>query len=136
MNPESGEGRLYLFVYGTLRRAAHTRWSRFLAEKSSFEGLGRTRGELFHLDGYPGMVAARDDDSWVRGEVCLLEGPAVLATLDAYEGCAPGDEKPYEFEREPVNVAMEDGRTLQAWAYFYRWGTEGRARIPSGDFFR
>lgn len=128
MNPDSGHTLLYLFVYGTLRRGAATKWSRFLADRSSFTGFGRTRGVLFQLDGYPGMIAAGHEEAWVRGEICLLDTPSLLAALDEYEGD--------EFERQQVAVELDDGRTVQAWAYLYRGETEGRASIVSGDYLR
>jgi gamma-glutamylcyclotransferase (GGCT)/AIG2-like uncharacterized protein YtfP len=59
----------YLFVYGTLRRAADTEWSRFLIAASRLVDSGRTHGALFNLGGYPGMTVSMDDDVWVRGEV-------------------------------------------------------------------
>jgi gamma-glutamylcyclotransferase (GGCT)/AIG2-like uncharacterized protein YtfP len=100
----------YLFVYGTLRFTAGTEWSKFLSANSSFIGAGRTRGVLFQFEGYPGMTIRTDDDAWVGGEVHLLHDPsAVLPLLDAYEGC--------EFERQVVTVALDSGKTVEAWAY-------------------
>src|ERR1700681_2342398 len=91
----------YLFVYGTLRSAAGTEWSRFLASASRFAGPGRTRGALFQLDGHPGMIVRAYHDAWVSGEVCFLnEASSTLAALDAYEGCGPGDPPPHKFERQ------------------------------------
>jgi gamma-glutamylcyclotransferase (GGCT)/AIG2-like uncharacterized protein YtfP len=125
----------YLFVYGSLRRAAGTEWSRFLTSASRFAGPGRTRGALFQLDGHPGMVAGEHQRGWVNGEVCLLnESSSALAVLDAYEGCGPGDRQPHSFERQVVDVIMDDGKTIRAWAYVYCLDTAGRARILSGDY--
>jgi gamma-glutamylcyclotransferase (GGCT)/AIG2-like uncharacterized protein YtfP len=102
----------YLFVYGTLRAAAGTEWSKFLQSQSDFVDGGRTPGLLFQLDGYPGMTVREDHDAWVRGEVYLLHDPAAtLPRLDAYEGC--------EFERQVVSVTLDHGRTISAWAYIY-----------------
>lgn len=116
----------YLFVYGTLRRGTGTQWVRFLEGASRFISPARARGALFHLGRYPGMVLC-DDDSWVRGEVCLLTSPAAsVAELDAYEGSA--------FERRVLDVLLDDGRTIRAWAYLYALETTGTPRIASGDF--
>ncbi len=41
----------YLFVYGSLRRAACSQWAKFLADASLFVGSGHTQGALFQLDG-------------------------------------------------------------------------------------
>jgi gamma-glutamylcyclotransferase (GGCT)/AIG2-like uncharacterized protein YtfP len=129
----------YLFVYGTLRaiNSAGTEWSRFLTAASRFVGSGRTRGELFHLDGYPGMTVRAGGDAWVSGEVCLLNDPvSALSRLDEYEGCSLSDPLPHEFERQVVTVLLGAGGTVQAWAYIYSLETAGEARIVSGDYLR
>jgi gamma-glutamylcyclotransferase (GGCT)/AIG2-like uncharacterized protein YtfP len=127
----------YLFVYGTLRDAADTQWSRFLTAESKFVGSGRTRGALFHLDGYPGITVSTDEESWVRGEVYLLNDPfSALPLLDAYEGCSPDDPLPHEFERRAVTVQLDSGRGVEAWAYIYSLETQGKARIASGDYLQ
>ena len=132
----SAESR-YLFVYGTLRSAAGTEWSRVLASASRFAGPGRTPGALFQLDGHPGMVVLAHHDARVSGEVYLLnEASSMLAVLDAYEGCGPGDPPPHKFERQVVDVLMDDGQTIQAWVYVYCLDTAGRARILSGDYLQ
>ena len=127
----------YLFVYGTLRRAAATKWSRFLASVSRPVGMGRTRGALFRLNGYPGMVASARDDEWVGGEVVLMNEPSsLLPVLDAYEKCGPADPPPHEYARQVIDVVLDNGQTIRAWAYLYRLGTEDKPRIPAGDYLR
>jgi gamma-glutamylcyclotransferase (GGCT)/AIG2-like uncharacterized protein YtfP len=77
------------------------------------------------------------EDAWVIGEVCLLNEPlSTLAVLDAYEGCGPGDPPPHQFERQVVDVLMDDGQTIGAWVYVYCLDTAGRARILSGDYLQ
>jgi gamma-glutamylcyclotransferase (GGCT)/AIG2-like uncharacterized protein YtfP len=127
----------YLFVYGTLRGAANTEWSRFLIAASHLVGSGRTHGALFHLGGYPGITVCTDDDAWVRGEVYLLNDPSsALPLLDSYEGCSPDDPLPHEFERKGVIVQLDSGRAVEAWAYIYSLETHGKARIASGDYLQ
>ena len=127
----------YLFVYGTLRRSTGTEWSRSLNAMSRFVASGRSRGALFHLGGYPGMTVGQGDDLWVSGEVYLLNDPSsALRVLDAYEGCSPTAPPPHEFERRVVNVLLDDGQLVRAWAYVYSLETAGKARIPSGDFLQ
>ncbi len=125
----------HLFVYGTLRGAAGTEWSKFLAGASRFIGQGRTHGLLFHLDGYPGMTIATDEGAWVSGDVHLLNDPSsALPFLDTYEGCAPGDPLPHEFERQVVRILLDSGLAIEAWAYVYVLETRGKVRIASGDY--
>jgi gamma-glutamylcyclotransferase (GGCT)/AIG2-like uncharacterized protein YtfP len=131
---------LPLFVYGSLRSAADTKWSRFLASVSHFDGAGRTRGRLYQLGGYPGLVVSSpvvssDQNAWVVGEVYSPHEPAsVWPVLDAYEGCGPADSLPYAFERQPVDVLLDNGQTIRAWAYVYCLATADKVRIMSGDY--
>jgi gamma-glutamylcyclotransferase (GGCT)/AIG2-like uncharacterized protein YtfP len=119
----------YLFVYGTLRAATGTKWSRLLTAASRLVGAGRSRGNLFRLVGYPGMKALTEGDAWVAGEVHLLNNPrSTLPELDAYEGS--------EFVRQIVPVLLDDGRTLEAWAYIYCLETATKPQIASGDYLR
>jgi gamma-glutamylcyclotransferase (GGCT)/AIG2-like uncharacterized protein YtfP len=125
----------YLFVYGTLRSDANTEWSRFLNRASVPVGLGRTRGVLLQLDGYPGMVVSADDDAWVSGEVFLLNEPtSSWLVLDSYEGCGFSDPQPHEFEKQIVDVVLDNGKTIRAWAYVYSLNPADKARIRSGDY--
>lgn len=125
----------YLFVYGTLRSVANTEWSQFLSRSSITVGPGRTRGLLFQLDGYPGMVVKTHDDAWVSGEVFLLNEPSTAwPILDSYEGCGASDPPPHEFERQVVDVVLDGGQSIRAWAYVYCLNTEDKERIPSGNY--
>jgi gamma-glutamylcyclotransferase (GGCT)/AIG2-like uncharacterized protein YtfP len=56
-------------------------------------------------------------------------------SLDAYEGCGPGNTLPHEFERQVVTVLLDSGLAVEAWAYIYTLETIGKARITSGDCF-
>ena len=125
----------HLFVYGTLRAAAGTKWSRFLASVSSPVGTARTRGVLFYLGGYPGMALDTPDDGWVIGEVVLMNEPSsLLHILDAYEKCSPDDPAPHEYARRLVDVVLDAGETLRAWVYVYCLDPAGKPRISSGDY--
>ncbi|HTT64427.1 MAG TPA: gamma-glutamylcyclotransferase [Bryobacteraceae bacterium] len=127
----------YLFVYGSLRPGAGTEWSKFLATASDFVGAGRVQGALYQLDGYPGMTVCLDEGAWVTGDVCRLhDSSATLLTLDAYEGCGPGDPVPHEFVRQAVTVLLDSGDTVEAWAYLYARETQSRERISSGDYLQ
>src|ERR1700691_1125932 len=127
----------YLFVYGTLRAATGTEWSKCLTAASHFVGIGRTHGMLFQLAGYPGMTVSSADGPRVVGEVYRLHDPSsMLSSLDAYEGCGPGDPLPHEFERQVVTVILDDALLVQSWAYIYTLETKGNARIASGDYLQ
>lgn len=124
----------YLFVYGTLRRAANHPMHRALAT-SSFIGEGHVGARLFDLGSYPGMMLSRDPDARVTGEVYELPAEAaavVLQTLDEYEGVG-ATSGVQEYERQIVDVSLVTGQTLSAWAYVLVDARRARARIDSGD---
>ncbi|HSH74878.1 MAG TPA: gamma-glutamylcyclotransferase family protein [Longimicrobiales bacterium] len=128
----SGESRV--FVYGTLRKDAWGRAPSPLTRGWTFEGYGTVAGELYDFGAYPGAVPTEEARSRVRGEVHRLpDAGETLRLLDHYEGCGPEDRPPYEFERELVDVALDDGGTVHAWIYWYRRAPRGR-RLSSGDY--
>ena len=82
-------------------------------------------------------VVSPPDDPWVTGEVYSLNDPAsVWTVLDAYEGCGPADPPPHAFERQVVDVLLESGETIRAWAYVYCLATADKVRIVSGDYLQ
>jgi len=125
-----------LFIYGTLRKGgAHGRHD-LLERDARFVARARMRGRLYDLGEYPGLVAS-DADAWAHGDVYELADPrAMLARLDDYEGCGPGDAKPHEYERERREVLMETGACEMAWVYVYRGTLAGKREIRSGDYLR
>ena len=114
----------WLFVYGTLRPAAGTAWSKELLRASRHHQPARMTGVLYDLGRYPGMV--RGGSGWVHGEVVRLRDPeATLSRLDSYEG--------REFKRISAR-AITRSRTVGCWVYVYNGPCCGAARIPGGDY--
>lgn len=125
-----------LFVYGTLRKDSANSVHEMLERNARFVAYARTRGRLYDLGEYPGLIPA-DADSWVHGDLYELADPsAVLARLDEYEGCGPNDPKPHEYERVRREVLMDTGGRETAWVYVYRGGLAGSREIRSGDYCR
>ena len=126
---------LHLFVYGTLRKDALGAQLSPLTRDWSFVGYGSVRGRLYDFGPYPGAVPKTEGTSWVRGELYRLPDSRTLARVDAYEGCGPGDRRPYEFEREQIDVTLEDGgQVVRAWIYWYRPSPPLGRHLPSGDY--
>jgi gamma-glutamylcyclotransferase (GGCT)/AIG2-like uncharacterized protein YtfP len=124
-----------LFVYGTLRSEFHNEFACLLRAGSVFMGKARVRGRLYRLGGYPGLKLSKSGEHWARGEVYLLRDPeATLRALDAYEGCAPDDPRPHQFERVKTGAVMEDGSVAEVWVYAYNREVPESRRIVSGDF--
>jgi gamma-glutamylcyclotransferase (GGCT)/AIG2-like uncharacterized protein YtfP len=113
-----------LFVYGTLRPAARTAWSKQLLRAGRDYQSARMAGVLYDLGRYPGMV--HGGSAWVYGEVVRLRDPeTILQQLDAYEG--------REFKRVRAR-AITRSRVVGCWVYVYDGPRCGSARIPGGDY--
>lgn len=124
----------HIFVYGTLRRGRHE-MARLLTEQAVDEGHGTIQARLFLVEDYPGVELSEDPRHLVHGEVYrLVEGPALLAALDDYEGFDRRDPAGSLFVRRVLPVRLVDGTVLPAWVYLYNRPTEGLPAIPSGDF--
>jgi gamma-glutamylcyclotransferase (GGCT)/AIG2-like uncharacterized protein YtfP len=124
----------HLFVYGTLMRASSSPYARLLEARAEFVGEGWTSGRLYHLGRYPGAVFGDDCANKVYGELFLLRGNALLAALDAYEGCGGQGAKPDLFYRHIVKVRLARGGAIYAWVYPFAGAVCGRPLIASGRF--
>jgi gamma-glutamylcyclotransferase (GGCT)/AIG2-like uncharacterized protein YtfP len=122
-----------LFVYGTLRRDNGDAIHSLLQKRARLVGDGTVGGQLFDLGEYPGLVLSPSASEKVYGEVYELD-PSVLEVtiraLDDYEGIGSADPQPQEYRREAVRVNMDDGSTLEAWAYVLSSVPNGCTRIP------
>jgi gamma-glutamylcyclotransferase (GGCT)/AIG2-like uncharacterized protein YtfP len=123
-----------IFVYGTLRKDARGQVLSPLCRGWDFRGYGTVPGVLYDFGAYPGAVPTDDTARRIRGELYLLPNPAeMLPPIDRYEGCSEEDDRPHEFERELVDVDLEDGSVERAWIYWYRPEPLGRL-LGSGDY--
>jgi gamma-glutamylcyclotransferase (GGCT)/AIG2-like uncharacterized protein YtfP len=110
-------------------RTGRLRLDRHLA----FKGHGTIRAALFDLGIYPAAVPAAD--SQVTGEVYELTQPIpALRALDELEGYRPTDPETSLYTRTRTPVAMDDGTSVDAWAYFYNAPLGRAERIESGDY--
>ncbi|HZF27903.1 MAG TPA: gamma-glutamylcyclotransferase family protein [Gammaproteobacteria bacterium] len=124
-----------LFVYGTLRPCTHSPMALWLRARAVHAGTARTRGRLYDLGAYPGMIAARRDCEWVTGDVYRLRRPRpTLRTLDLYEWGESGRGRP-RFVRVR-RIVEREGRATPAWVYLFRLPISPGARIPEGDYDR
>lgn len=127
----------YLFVYGTLRRAAGHPMARLLAVHGEFAGAARYAGRLFDLGPYPAAVPAADAGRGVVGDLYRLSAPRnLLRLLDRYEGCTDSRDPANAYRRERVPVTGPDGTPREAWIYLYNRPTHGLPLIASGDYLR
>jgi gamma-glutamylcyclotransferase (GGCT)/AIG2-like uncharacterized protein YtfP len=122
-----------VFFYGTLMTPFNRTGRLRIDEHLAFLGHGSIEGALFDLGIYPAAVPAAD--SRVRGEVYELTEPmAALRALDELEGYRPGEPESSLYTRMRTPVRLDDGTTVDAWAYFYNAPLGRAERIQSGDY--
>ena len=59
---------------------------------------------------------------------------SVLSALDEIEGYRPSEPDRSLYTRVLTDVALDDGSSRQAWAYFYNAPLGRAQRIESGDY--
>jgi gamma-glutamylcyclotransferase (GGCT)/AIG2-like uncharacterized protein YtfP len=122
-----------IFFYGTLMTPFNRTGRLRLDQHLAFKGRGTIAAALFDLGIYPAAVPAAD--SRVTGEVYELTDPVTaLRALDELEGYRPGEPETSLYTRMRTSVHMEDGTTVDAWAYFYNAPLGRAERIASGDY--
>jgi gamma-glutamylcyclotransferase (GGCT)/AIG2-like uncharacterized protein YtfP len=124
-----------VFFYGTLmsgfKREGRARLDAMLVP----QGRGSIAAALFDLGIYPAAIPA--SDSRVSGEVHQMRDvDAVLSALDAIEGYRPGEPDASLYRRVETTVMFDDGRSAQAWTYFYNAPLGRAQRIESGDYLQ
>jgi len=118
---QSNGNSRFVFVYGTLRRGF---WNNRLLAKSVFLGSGKTKHlYAMYVGGIP--YAVKEEVSQIVGEVFGVD-QETLEDLDRLEA------HPSWYERQEVEVVLDDGQELVAWMYFSRQA-QGELRA-SGDF--
>jgi gamma-glutamylcyclotransferase (GGCT)/AIG2-like uncharacterized protein YtfP len=116
--------KIYLFVYGTLRKDFALPLKEAVAKDMEFIGTGRVKATLYDLGAYPGAV--KEGGSEIVGDVFELRNETVLAVLDEYEG--------NEYRREMEAVTLSSGGIFQAWMYWYTGITTGSMLIKNDDY--
>jgi gamma-glutamylcyclotransferase (GGCT)/AIG2-like uncharacterized protein YtfP len=124
----------HLFVYGTLRTGSGHPMANRLRVGAKHVGKGSTPGMLYDFGSYPGAVFVSEEKCRVIGDVFVLNAPRLLEDLDKYEGVGQGGNAwEHFYERVAIEVALDRGGALEAWAY--QIVNPPRARlIGSGDF--
>jgi len=111
-----------LFVYGTLKRG-YT--NHHYLSGSKFLGRATTKDKFaLYSDGIPYLLK-HPPVSRIKGELYEVD-EETLKRVDVLEG------HPHAYRREKIQVIIENGDEVEAWAYFYPH-TRGKL-IRSGEF--
>jgi gamma-glutamylcyclotransferase (GGCT)/AIG2-like uncharacterized protein YtfP len=122
-----------VFFYGTLMTPFNRPGRLRIDTHLGYAGRGTIAGALFDLGIYPAAVPASDTRVW--GEVYEMTHPRiVLQALDELEGYREAEPDASLYTRRLTPVTLEDGRVVQAWAYFYNAPLGRAERIESGDY--
>jgi gamma-glutamylcyclotransferase (GGCT)/AIG2-like uncharacterized protein YtfP len=122
-----------VFFYGTLMTPFHRAGRLRVDQHLVYTGRGTIAGALFDLGIYPAAVPTSDARVW--GEVYRMAHPTiVLQALDELEGCRADEPESSLYTRALTPVTLQDGRVVDAWAYFYNAPLGRAERIHSGDY--
>ena len=124
----------HVFFYGTLMSPFNRPGRQRVTDRLTYLGRGTIKAALFDLGIYPAAIPA-EDQSVVWGEVYeTADAAGVLSVLDEIEGYRPSQPDRSLYTRVLTDVTLADGRTEQAWAYFYNAPLGQAQRIASGDY--
>jgi len=122
-----------VFFYGTLMTPFNRTGRLRIDEHLGYTGRGSIAAALFDLGIYPAAVPASEGRVW--GEVYEMTHPAiVLQALDELEGYRVDEPESSLYMRALTPVTLDDGRVVNAWAYFYNAPLGRAERIESGDY--
>jgi gamma-glutamylcyclotransferase (GGCT)/AIG2-like uncharacterized protein YtfP len=127
----------YLFIYGTLLDEKYNPVPDILKSSAREIASGYIKGRLFDLGEYPAAINITNNDEKVYGKILeVYDANTLFSILDAYEGIdsKPGVES--EYNREKIEVIMEDGAIIIAWTYLYLGDPEGLIQIESGNYLQ
>ena len=122
-----------VFFYGTLMTPFNRTGRLRVDEHLVYKGRGSMPAALFDLGIYPAAVPASEGKVW--GEVYEMTHPSiVLPAVDEIEGYRATEPESSLYTRNRTSVTLDDGRVVDAWAYFYNAPLGRAQRIESGDY--
>lgn len=125
---ESDDLNSYVVFYGSLMRQFSILDQLGLRDRTRFVCRCELAGNLHDLGDYPGLTAG---DGIVKGELFQTLDPAVLAILDEYEECVPGDDAASLYLRRQLPLIRPE---QTAWVYVYNAPVSASTLIASGDW--
>jgi gamma-glutamylcyclotransferase (GGCT)/AIG2-like uncharacterized protein YtfP len=122
-----------VFFYGTLMSGFKRPGRARLDSMLTALGRGWIPAALFDLGIYPAAIPAADSQVWGEAHR-MLDPRVVLDVLDEIEGFRSAEPDTSLYVRAETTVTLDDGRSVQAWTYFYNAPLGRAERIESGDY--
>ncbi|MEO7507782.1 MAG: gamma-glutamylcyclotransferase family protein [Pyrinomonadaceae bacterium] len=126
-----------LFVCGTLLPELVPDHLRGFMRSCASVGEAFVSGRLYDLGKYPGAILDTNATERIRGWIYQLpDDPAVLLSLDDYEGIDRNDESASLFIRQRVKATMATGEKVDCWIYTYNRSVHLAPIIDGGDYLQ
>ncbi|MGF1637793.1 MAG: gamma-glutamylcyclotransferase [Cyclobacteriaceae bacterium] len=117
-----------IFVYGALRKDSGNDVSVHLANNANYLGHGFVLGELYDIEGYPGLKLDDKNGRKIEGDIFQVDNIVdMLHELDKFEELGPEYPIPNSYTREKVEVNFKNSY-LKCWVYLAQT-VEGRKKI-------
>lgn len=124
-----------LFVYGSLRSGFHHPAYAYISRYFILLGPAKTKGILYDMGDYP-AAKPTDTNQYIQGELYQIhqsdEWDWAIAQLDDYEGVQPDEDGPALYERRQA-VIEHNGKTYNAWMYWFSGDVSGKPVVEGGD---
>ena len=122
----------HLFVYGTLRPESAHPMARRLQARAKLVGRASAPGILYDFGRYPGALFQPEGRDRISGAIfALRNAERLLKQLDTFEGII---EPASDLRRIEIEVRLDQGGRIDAWAYGLCEPPARASRIGSGDF--
>ncbi len=127
-----------LFVYGSLRSGFRNPAYEYITRYFNCGGEAVVKGKFYDKGEYP-VARPTTEEQFIQGELYSMHTPDEFSwafmQLDDYEGVHVEAGETALYKRELVDV-YQNGKTLQAWIYWYNMDVSGFAEIETGDVMK
>ena len=133
---------MYIFVYGTLKKAYKqlNAYTKAFHEGTKWIENTSIPGKLYRLDWYPALKLEGSDP--VYGEMYQITSPTLLAKLDKYEHAITEQKYSQQVQQGSLSIDADYIRkeisinNISCWVYVYLKEVDETKRISSGTFIR
>ncbi len=125
-----------IFVYGSLRSGFRSAAYEYVSKYFTFVAEAKVKGLLYDQGDYP-VAIPTTTNNFIIGELYTInntdEFSFAIAQLDDYEGLNPDEDEKALFNRIVSTIYHHDGKTTDAWVYWFAGNVIGKPIIQTGD---